>query len=57
MKNRIEEMVTGAVGDAAGVTADPRQGVQRLKSTLVRPTVIAVGLALVAGYLLGRWRR
>ncbi|WP_158624233.1 hypothetical protein [Micromonospora sp. HM5-17] len=55
--SRIDDVATGALGGLAGTVADPRQGTRQLATTLVRPAVYAVGLAFVAGYLLGRRRR
>ena len=51
---RIGDAATAAVGAAAGVVADPRAGLQRVRAGLPAPVLVAAALVLVAGILLGR---
>ncbi|RKR92018.1 hypothetical protein BDK92_6450 [Micromonospora pisi] len=54
---RLGDVATGVVGDAAGTVVDPKQGLQRLKGGRLGPALVVVGVALVVGYLIGRWSR
>jgi hypothetical protein len=49
---KVGDLVTGAIGTAAGTVVDPKQGVRQLRSHATVPVLIAVGVVL--GYLLGR---
>jgi hypothetical protein len=56
------DAATDAIGDAAGALIDPRAGFQRARAGVRAPApvaaaLIAVAVALVAGFLLGRRSR
>jgi uncharacterized protein (TIGR03382 family) len=56
-QGRLDDVATGAIGAAAGTVMDPLQGMRRLTGKAATPGLIAVAIALVVGYLLGRRRR
>jgi hypothetical protein len=53
-QGRLGDVATGAIGAAAGAVVDPRQGLRRLRGAASAPALVAVAIALVVGYLLGR---
>ena len=53
-RGRFGDVVVGTIGDAAGAVVDPKQAWAQVKSKSIWPAALAVGVALVGGYLLGR---
>jgi hypothetical protein len=55
-KRRVADALVETIGSVAGTVADPRQGLTKLRSRALRPAGAALGLALIAAYLM-RHRR
>ena len=55
-KGRVADTLVETIGSAAGTVADPRQGLTKLRSGVLRPAGAALGLALIAAYLMRRRR-
>lgn len=49
-----KERVISVVSTAAGVAADPKTGLTKAKSKLMSPRMAAIGLCLLAAYIIGR---
>ncbi|MGC1215479.1 MAG: hypothetical protein WA890_30015 [Micromonospora sp.] len=57
MKGRIDDVIVGKIGDAAGTVVDPRQGLGQLKSAVSGRAFTLVLAGLVLGFLIARRRR
>lgn len=54
---RLGDTATGVVGDAAGTVVDPKEGLRRLSGEQAGTALVVAAVALVVGYLIGRWSR
>ncbi|MEV0630528.1 hypothetical protein [Nonomuraea wenchangensis] len=51
------DAASAAAGSAAGVLADPKTVMGKLKTAATKPSIILATVTLLAAYLLGRFTR
>ncbi|MEU5946798.1 hypothetical protein ABZ793_14700 [Micromonospora sp. NPDC047465] len=56
-RSRIDDVIVGGIGDAAGTLVDPRRGLGQLKSSVSGKQIALVLAGLVLGLLISRRRR
>ncbi|SCG62380.1 hypothetical protein [Micromonospora inositola] len=56
-RDRIGDVVVGAIGDVAGAVVDPRRGFSQVRSAVSGKTAAMVLAGLAAGFLIARGLR